>query len=105
MVNELLNRLREEERQQVASMEFAPYAKNRTYHLCMNERYLSAFTQLWMQRYKPCAFSMRDAERGVKDCIVVTITDRDGQMLPFITEAIAATKAKLALSPIKQKKL
>lgn len=104
MVNELLNRLREEERQQVASMEFAPYAKNRTYHLCMNERMLSAFTQLWMQRYKPCPFTMRDAERGVRDCIVVTITDRDGQTLPFITEAIAATKAKLALSPIKQKR-
>ena len=30
------------------------YMKNRTYHLCMEDRRLSAFTQLWMERYKPC---------------------------------------------------
>ena len=103
MVNELINKLKEEEKRRVESMDFHPYAKNRTYHLCMSERYLSAFTELWMQRYKPCPFTMRDATQNVKDCIVVSITDRDGKMLPFITEAIAATKARLALSPVNKR--
>lgn len=102
MENDLLARLRIEEERQAARLEFAPCAKDRTYHLCMDERMLSAFTQLWMSRYKPCPFTMRDAARGVRDCIVVSITDRDGQMLDFITEALARTKAKLAVSPPKK---
>lgn len=74
-----------------------PDERNRTYHLCMDERMLSAFTQLWMSRYKPCPFTMRDAARNVQNCIVVSITDKDGQTLDFIAEALALTRAKLAV--------
>lgn len=73
------------------------YMKNRTYHLCMEDRRLSAFTQLWVERYKPCPFTMRDAAEGVRGCIVVSIRDSDGRMLDFISEAKARTGAKIAV--------
>ena len=73
------------------------YMKNRTYHLCMEDRKLSAFTQLWMERYKPCVFLMRDASANVRNCIVVSIRDDDGKMLDFITEAQRRTGAKVAV--------
>ena len=74
------------------------YMKNRTYHLCMEDRRLSAFTQLWVERYKPCPFTMRDAAEGVRGCIVVSIRDSDGRMLDFISEAKARTGSKIAVS-------
>lgn len=74
------------------------YMKNRTYHLCMEDRWLSVFTHLWMERYKPCSFTMRDATKGVQGCIVVSIKDADGRMLDFISEAKARTDAKIAVS-------
>lgn len=74
------------------------YMKNRTYHLCMANSKLSAFTQLWMERYKPCPFTMRDAAEGVRGCIVVSIKDTDGRMLDFICEAQRRTDAKVAIS-------
>lgn len=73
------------------------YMKNRTYHLCMADEKLSVFTQLWMERYKPCPFTMRDASAGVRGCIVVSIADKDGQMLDFIAEAQKRTAAKVAV--------
>lgn len=93
----LWERLREREKQRVAGQATRPVEHNRTYHLCMDERMLSAFTRLWMSRYKPCPFTMRDAAHNVKDCIVVSITDKDGQTLGFIAEALALTQAKLAV--------
>lgn len=74
------------------------YMRNCTYHLCMDDRRLSAFTQLWMERYKPCPFTMRDAAEGVRHCIVVSIKDTDGRMLDFISEAKARTDAKVAVT-------
>ena len=74
------------------------YMKNRTYHLCFEDRRLSAFTQLWIERYKPCAFCMRDASANVKNCIVVSIRDEDGKILDFITEAQRRTEAKLVVN-------
>ena len=74
------------------------YMKNRIYHLCMEDRRLSAFTQLWIERYKPFPFTMRDASEGVRGCIVVSIKDTDGRMLDFISEAKARTDAKIAVS-------
>ena len=73
------------------------YMKNRTYHLCLEDRKLSAFTQLWMERYKPCPYIMRDASANVKNCIVVSIRDEDGKMLDFIAEAQRRTEAKVAV--------
>lgn len=73
------------------------YMKNRTYHLCFEDRRLSAFTQLWMERYKPCPFIMRDASANVRNCIVVSIRDEDGKMIDFITEAQRRTEAKVAV--------
>lgn len=73
------------------------YMRNRTYHLCMDDRKLSVFTQLWMERYKPCPFAMRDAASGVRDSIVVSIRDTDGSMLDFICEAQQRTGAKVAI--------
>lgn len=102
MVNELLNRLREQERSREESARHRPYEMNRTYYLCMEDRKLSVFTQLWMQRYKPCQFSMRDASANVRNCIVVSIEDKDGRMLDFIAEALAVTDARLAVSKIRQ---
>lgn len=101
MLSELWKRLEEEHQH---CREHRAYEKNRTYHLCMEDRKLSAFTQLWMQRHKPCPFSMRDAAEGVHRCVVVSIADRDGQMLDFITEALAVTEARLAVSKIVQPK-
>ena len=102
MVSELINRLKEQEKQREASAKYRPCEMNRTYYLCMEDRKLSVFTQLWMQRYKPCQFSMRDASANVRNCIVVSIEDKDGRMLDFITEALAVTEARLAVSKIKQ---
>lgn len=80
------------------------YMKNRTYHLCMEDRRLSAFTQLWVERYKPCPFTMRDAAEGVRGCIVVSIRDSDGRMLDFISEAkkkVAAAEGEAQALKIK----
>jgi hypothetical protein len=73
------------------------YMKNRTYHLCFEDSRLSSFTQLWVERYKPCPFIMREASANVRNCIVVSIRDEDGKMLDFITEAQRRTEAKVAV--------
>lgn len=71
---------------------------NATYHLCMEDKYLSAFTELWMSWYKPCPFTMRDASKGVEGSIVVSITDRNGEMIDFITNAVMRTSARVHAS-------
>lgn len=73
------------------------YMKNRTYHLCMEDRKLSIFTHLWMERNKPCPFTMRDAAANVIDCIVVSIKDEDGRMLEFVAEAKRCTDARMVM--------
>lgn len=74
------------------------YMKNKTYHLCMDDRKLSVFTQLWLQWDKPCGFSMRNAASNVKDSIVVSIKDEEGNMLDFIARVLKYTSAKVAVS-------
>lgn len=71
--------------------------QNKTYHLCMSDRKLSAFTQLWMSHDKPFPFTMRNAAENVPGCIVVSIQDKNGAMLEFIAKAVKLTSAKVAV--------
>lgn len=74
------------------------YLHNATYHLCMEDRYLSTFTDLWISNYKPYPFIMRNASRGVDGSIVVSIKDEDGEMIEFIIKAVAQTNARVHVS-------
>lgn len=75
----------------------ALYLHNRTYHLCMGERFLSLFTSMWMDAGKPCPFSIRDAAKNVERCIVVSIQDRDGYYIDFIKSVAAACQPRIVV--------
>lgn len=69
--------------------------RNRTYYLCMEQRYLSVVTSLWMEHYKPCTIGLRDAHKGIEGSIVVIIKDEDGNRLDFIAKIVSQTHAKV----------
>lgn len=71
------------------------YVKNKTYHLCMEERFLSVFLSMWMEAYKPFPFSVRDASKGVEGSVVVSVTDHDGEMIDFLTRAVRACSPRV----------
>ena len=73
------------------------YMHNAIYHLCMEDKYLSVFTSMWIDAYKPFPFSIRDAQKDISGSIVVSIRDTDGQMIDFITQLVARTKARVAV--------
>lgn len=69
--------------------------QNKTYHLCIEDRFLSYFMQQWKYREKPCPFTMRNASNGVEGSFVVSIKDENGAMLDFIAAIVATTRAKV----------
>ena len=71
------------------------YMKNADYYLCFDERYLLSFVRLWDNCYRPFPIQLRNASKGVEHCAVAVIRDRDGEMIDFITEAVAETKARV----------
>lgn len=94
----IFDELAEIERKKSSGSTYPLNLHNATYHLCMEDRYLSAFTELWMSCYKPFPFTMRDASRGVDGSIVVSITDKDGEMIEFIMKAVTRTSARVHVS-------
>ena len=72
--------------------------RNKTYHLCMEDRFLSYFISKWKDEDKPFPFTMRNAREGIRGSFVVSIKDLDGQMLEFIATIVATTRAKVRAS-------
>ena len=69
--------------------------QNKTYHLCIEDRFLSYFISKWKGEDKPFPFTLRNAGKGVDGSFVVSIQDRDGAMLDFIATIVANTRAKV----------
>lgn len=71
------------------------YMQNRTYYLCMEQRYLSVVLSLWIDNYKPCPIGLRNARKGVEESVVVIIKDENGNRLDFIAKIVSQTHAKV----------
>lgn len=69
--------------------------QNKTYHLCIEDKYLSYFISKWKQEEKPFPFTMRNARDGIQGSFVVTIKDENGAMLDFLANVVAITRAKV----------
>lgn len=70
---------------------------NKTYHLCMEERFISLLISMWMDAGKPFPLSIRDAAKNVYGSIVVTIQDKDGEQLSFIEKLITTCNPKIVI--------
>lgn len=70
---------------------------NRTYHLCIEDRYAAAVMQEWLRLYKPAPLSIRNADerKGIYGCFVLSVQDRDGRYLDFIEKVARLTSAKV----------
>lgn len=71
--------------------------KNADYYLCFAERYLLSFVHLWDNYHRAFPIELRNARGGIRQCVVAHIRDRDGEMLDFIVEAVAETKARVEI--------
>lgn len=69
--------------------------ENKTYHLCIEDKYLSYFISQWKYNEKPFPFTMRNAQVGVQGSFVVTIKDVNGAMFSFLATIVANTHAKI----------
>lgn len=70
---------------------------NRTYHLCIEDRYAAAVMQEWQRLYKPAPLCIRNAneKKGVFGCFVLTVKDQDGKYLDFLEKVAQLTSAKV----------
>lgn len=68
---------------------------NKTYYLCIEDKYLSYFISKWKYEDKPFSFTIRNAREGIKGSFVVAIKDENGGMIDFIAEIVAHTNAKI----------
>lgn len=71
------------------------YMRDKTYHLCMEERMLSVAISLWLDKEKPCPLSVRNATKGVDGCVVISVKDVGGQHIDFITLLVGQCKARV----------
>lgn len=94
---DVLQHLREVARRQEEGDKHPLYMRNATYHLCMEDKYLSVFTSMWMDNQKTFPFAVRNAQKDIDGSIVISIKDTDGQMIDFITRLVARTKARVAV--------
>ena len=69
--------------------------QNKTYHLCIEDKFLSYFISKWKEEDKSFPFAMRNASKGIEGSFVVTIKDENGAMLDFIATIVATTRAKV----------
>lgn len=70
---------------------------NRTYYLCIEDRYAASVMHEWIRMYKPVRMHMRNANerKGIFGSFVLVIKDEDGAHLPFIERIAEMTKAKI----------
>ena len=94
---DVLQHLKEIAKRQEEGDKHPLYMRNAIYHLCMEDKYLSVFTSMWMDSYKPFQFAVRNAQKDIDGSIVISIKDTDGQMIDFITRLVARTKARVAV--------
>lgn len=68
---------------------------NRTYYLCIEDRYAGTVMQYWIYNYKEMPLSIRDAGKGIEGSFVLAIRDVDGKYLSFIDKIATKTRAKI----------
>lgn len=70
---------------------------NRTYYLCIEDRYAASVMQEWVHSYKESPLQFRNAnpQKGFNGCFVLAIRDKDGKHLGFIERIAKLTNAKI----------
>lgn len=69
--------------------------KNKTYHLCIEDRFLSYVISQWKKWEKPFPLALRNAKEGIEGSFVITVKDHDGAMLDYLAAIVATTRAKV----------
>lgn len=70
---------------------------NRTYYLCIEDRYAATVINEWMHNYKTPPLSFRDARKGVEGSFILAVKDEGGNHLKFINRLAEITRAKVAV--------
>lgn len=68
---------------------------NRTYCICCEQFYAASIMKIWIEEGKQQELSIRNAGKGIENCIVVTIKDRNGDDLSLINKIVTMTNARL----------
>ena len=70
---------------------------NRTYYLCIEDRYAASVMQEWVHSYKDAPLQFRNAntKKGFHGCFVLAVRDKDGKYLAFIERIAKLTNAKI----------
>ena len=70
---------------------------DRTYYLCIEDKYAAAVMHEWLRLYKPVRMHIRNAneKKGIFGSFVLVIKDENGAYLSFIEQIAEMTKAKI----------
>lgn len=71
--------------------------QNRTYYLCMENRYAATVIGEWLYHYKQVPLSFRDARKNVEGSFVLVIKDNNGDDLRFINRLAEITRARIEI--------
>lgn len=94
---DLFDQLREVAERKETGVGHPLYLKNRTYYLCLEDRFLPTIISMWMDNDKLCPMTIRSAKENIDRCTVVVVQDKDGEYLDFITRITAICRPRVVV--------